>query len=343
MKFIHIADVHFDMPLIVLKNNRELVKKRRAEQRQVFKDVIKLAKDEEIDCLFISGDLFEQKYIEKSTIEFIISSLQLIPNVKVFITPGNHDPYIKNSPYKTYAWPSNVKIFNKDISKISCGDADIYGFGFEEYEIQENNLKDLKIENPAKINILITHGNLIGKSHYNDLDIKDLEKFDYVALGHIHAKKIDNKIVYPGSLLSCGFDECGEHGLVIGEITKNDLKYEFKNMEYHHFEVKDIDISDAKIPSDVIDKLNIGEDIYQIILKGQKNLDIKELITQIKLSFTNVCDIKNETYLPYNLEEIATQKNIKGIFTKKMLELLNNEPENKEVIEKAIEITYSSL
>lgn len=344
MKFIHIADIHFDTPLVSLKNNRELIKKRRAEQKQVFKEVTKLAKEEKVDCLFMCGDLFEQKYIEKSTIEFMIGSLQLIPNVKVFIAPGNHDPFIKNSPYKTYAWPSNVKIFNKDISKISCGDVDIYGFGFEDYEVSENVITDLEIENPEKVNILVTHGNLIGKSRYNDLSEKDLEKFDYVALGHIHDKKIDNKIVYPGSLLACGFDECGEHGLVIGEISKGNLKYEFKNMEKHHFANIEVNISDAKIPSDVTDMLNVPEeDICRIILKGTKNIDIKEIEEVINNLYKNVCEIKNETTLPYDLEEIAKQKTLKGIFTKKMLELIEKEPENKEEIMKAIELAYASL
>ncbi len=118
MKFIHMADLHFDTPLVSLKNNRELIKKRRTEQRQVFRDVIALAKKENVDFLFISGDLFEQKFVEKGTIEFIISSFQLIPDTKIFISPGNHDPFIKNSPYNLYEWPENVTIFNGEVRNV---------------------------------------------------------------------------------------------------------------------------------------------------------------------------------------------------------------------------------
>ena len=58
-------------------------------------------------------------------------------------------------------------------------------------------------------------------SKYLDIKSKDLEKFDYVALGHIHERKIDgSNIVYPGSLLSIGFDELGEHGIVIRRFEK---------------------------------------------------------------------------------------------------------------------------
>ncbi len=87
MKFIHIADLHFDTPLVSLKNNRDLIKKRRTEQKQVFRDVISLAKKEKVDFLFISGDLFEQKFVEKGTIDFILSSFELIPDTKIFIAP----------------------------------------------------------------------------------------------------------------------------------------------------------------------------------------------------------------------------------------------------------------
>ena len=39
--------------------------------------------------------------------------------------------------------------------------------------------------------------------------------------GHIHEKKVDeSKIIYPGSLMSIGFDELGEHGIVIRKFRK---------------------------------------------------------------------------------------------------------------------------
>ena len=343
MRFIHIADLHLDTPLVSLRNNRSLIKKRRAEHKQIFKDVIKLAKEESVDFLFISGDFFEQKFVEKNTVDFIIGSLELIPDVKVFIAPGNHDPYIKNSPYVTYKWPQNVTIFKKKIEKISFDDVDIYGFGFEDYELSEDLLGGFKVDDSEKINVLVTHGSLNAKSKYNDVSERDLKQFDYVALGHIHLPKLDNKIVYPGALVACGFDECGEHGLVVGDLEKNNVTYEFKNMEYRHFNIIEIDISDAKIISDVLDKLKFEDDIYRVVLQGNKNLDIDELSETIYAMSENICEVRDETHLPYDLEQIATSKNLKGIFTRKMLEYLEKNPRSEEEVMKAIEITFNSL
>ena len=41
--------------------------------------------------------------------------------------------------------------------------------------------------------------------------------FDYVAMGHIHKTTYaqNKKIIYPGSPISFGFDELGEHGMVV--------------------------------------------------------------------------------------------------------------------------------
>ena len=346
MKFIHIADVHFDIPMISLRGNREFIKKRRIEQKQAFRDVIQLAKKEKVDCLFISGDLFEQKFVENNTIEYIISNFQLIPNVSIFISPGNHDPYIKDSPYETFEWPDNVTIFKNDYGMISLEDCDIYGVGFENYEEDLDVIKDINIEDESKINILVTHGTLNGAMHkYHDIKERDLKKFDYVALGHIHEKKVDDsRIIYPGSLISCGFDEPGEHGFVKGEITKDGCEIEFISTNCKEYKRVEIDISNFNNFSEVIEKLNMDDSFYRIILKGTKNFNLDELIDSIKELGKNVCEIRDKTTLPYDFESIKNQENLKGVFTKKILDEMENmtDDEKNETL-KTIELIYQMM
>ena len=71
MKFIHIADMHFDSPFVNLSDKDGLGDFRRLEQRKTFKKVIEYIKENDIKYLFIAGDLYEQKYIKKSTIQYI--------------------------------------------------------------------------------------------------------------------------------------------------------------------------------------------------------------------------------------------------------------------------------
>ena len=45
MKFVHIADMHFDSPFINLADKENLGEKRRLEQRKIFKKVIEYIKE----------------------------------------------------------------------------------------------------------------------------------------------------------------------------------------------------------------------------------------------------------------------------------------------------------
>ena len=77
---------------------------------------------------------------------------------------------------------------------------------------------------------------------------------------------------------------------------------------------------------------------YKLILTGTKNFEINtgELLKYI--THTNIVKIKDNTKLDIDLESISEQNNLKGIFVKELLEEIQNHPEEKENIEKAIEI-----
>ena len=59
MKFIHMADMHFDAPFSRLHQNG-MGDNRRLEQRKVFKNIIEYIKENKIPYLFIAVDLYEQ-------------------------------------------------------------------------------------------------------------------------------------------------------------------------------------------------------------------------------------------------------------------------------------------
>ena len=230
MKFVHIADMHFDSPFVNLSDRDGLGDLRRLEQRKVFRKIIEYIKENDIKYLFIAGDLYENEYVKRSTIEYINNLFKEIPDTFVFISPGNHDPIIKNSYYSQFSWNSNVKIFNSNIEKIETEEANIYGYGFDDFYCVNSGIERIELEKNGKLNILEIHGTLDGANiedkQYNSMSQKMLlEKgFDYIAMGHIHKKYYDSKgkqkIVYPGSTISLGFDELGEHGMIVRRDRK---------------------------------------------------------------------------------------------------------------------------
>ncbi|MBR0492010.1 MAG: DNA repair exonuclease [Clostridia bacterium] len=359
MKFVHIADLHFDSPFVNLADKEGLGETRRLEQRKIFKKVIEYIKDNNIKYLFISGDLYEHKYIKKTTIEYINNLFKEIPNTLIFISPGNHDPYLKNSYYNKFNWNENVKIFKNKIEKIETENANIYGFGFDDFYCTDCGIENLEIEEKNKINILVIHGTLNGASleekQYNSIKSKTLEEkgFDYVALGHIH--KLDyntyenQRIVYPGSTASLGFDELGQHGMIVGELDKEKIKLEFIPIDETEFEIQNLDITQINSKEELIEtinELNIEENnLIEIYLTGKRNFEIDTY--EIKKFITNekIIKIKNKTKINYNLEKIAEENTLRGIFVKKMLDKYNllESEEEKSILENSIEIGLESL
>ena len=134
MKFVHIADVHFDCPFSSLSVRENLSDNRRLGQRNVFRKVIEYIKDNDIDYLFIAGDLYETEYVRKSTINYINNLFLEIPNTKIFISPGNHDPFFKNSYYNEFEFSKNVYIFkNTNFECKEYQNLNIYGMGFQDF------------------------------------------------------------------------------------------------------------------------------------------------------------------------------------------------------------------
>ena len=385
MRFIHMADIHFDSPFTVLASKKDLSNIRRLEQREAFKKVIEYINKEKIPFLFISGDLYEQEYIRESTIEYINNLFKTIPDTKIFISPGNHDPFLKNSFYNTFKWNNNVTIFNEEIKRIELEDADIYGYGFNDFYCSNSKVEEIQIKNKEKINILLVHGALDSSktidTQYNPISTTKLKEigFDYIALGHIHKKTDKNKynFIYPGSMISFGFDELGEHGMLEIKIEKNNnlnnleenkininnysnnleenkknknnylknenkTKISFVKLDNRVFEEKKLDVSEINSEEEMIEKINCIEtdenNFYKIILTGTKNIEINTNILCKLIAKNNILKIEDKTETKYDFDKLVEQNNLKGIFVKKMIQKLNDENFKEEEIIKAIEI-----
>lgn len=346
MKFVHIADMHFDMPFTVLSKN-DLAEERRLDQRKAFQKMIDYIKENNIEYLFIAGDFYENEYIRKSTIDYINDCFKQIPETKIYITPGNHDPYLVNSYYNKYEWSENVYIFTK-LDKVSNGDVNIYGYGFEDFHFNKV-IPPVDLDN-SKINILVMHADLNGKSdetgEYNSILESDLKKsnFNYVALGHIHKTNYEeNKnIIYPGSMIAGGFDELGNHGMIVGEIEEQtkELSTEFIILDEKEFVEIELDSSNFSSKEELIENINNtkldSNKYYKIVLTGTKNIEIdtNDLIKYVESR--NIIKLKDKTKVEYDLEKISKEQSLKGIFVKELLEQINEE--NREQILESIYI-----
>lgn len=356
MKFVHMADMHFDAPFSSLATKNNLGDVRRLEQRNAFRKVIEYIKENKIDYLFIAGDLYEEKDVRKSTIEFINNEFKKISDTKIFIVPGNHDPYIKNSYYDKFKFNENVYIFKENIDVYEDNDIRIFGVGFTDFYMNENPLKDFKIEKDLKITILISHCDINGVQDkdgfsYNPILLSKLKEldFDYTALGHIH--NIDfipnEKISYSGSTISLGFDELGKHGVIVGELVNGKLTTSFLQIDDRLFTEFELNVENCGSDEEIIEKideLNFNEkESVKIILIGNKNFDINIRKILSLISNENVIKIKDKTKINIDIEKLINENSLKGLFIREVIEKYNNNEIDEEDVEKIIQIGIDAM
>ena len=96
-----------------------------------------------------------------------------------------------------------------------------------------------------------------------------------------------------------------------------------------------------------INELNFNEnELIEIILIGKRNFEINTYELNKLIFNEKIIKIKNKTKINYNLEKIANENTLKGLFAKNIKNKLNDETlteEEKEIVEKAIEIAFDAL
>ena len=157
----------------------------------------------------------------------------------------------------------------------------------------------------------------------------------------------NENIIYPGSTISLGFDELGEHGMVVGEINKNEKKLEFIKLDETEFVEKEINCTEINSIEELIEKINEinieKNKLYKIILIGKRNFEIN-IYDLYKYELNEkIIKIKNKTKPNYNLEEISKENTLRGLFAKEILEEIKNKNYNEEIIENALEIGMEIL
>ena len=173
-------------------------------------------------------------------------------------------------------------------------------------------------------------------------------------MGHIHKLDYDTipnqKIVYPGSTISLGFDELGEHGMIVGEIEGKELKLKFIPLDEKKFTKKEINITEITSKEELIETINdleIKDNEYvEIVLTGNRNFEINKYDILKYIENNRIIKLKDKTKIGYDLEKISKETTLKGLFVQEMQKRITQEnlsQEEKEIIEKAIEIGFEAL
>ena len=345
MNFIHIADLHLDGKAKTAGGDSE---KRRQEILNAFVKMIDYIKSKDIKYLFIAGDFYEHKYIRDTTIEIVIEQFKKIPNTHIFITPGNHDPYVVNSVYDRFVFPENVHIF-KEMEVIETKDANIFGVGYIDFfprkSVNYSNINPIK---NGKKNILVVHTDIYALDNEYFKEVYKLTKkgFDYVAMGHIHMGNYDpnSNVLYSGSFAKYNFKSAkyDKAGAIYGEFTPYGLKTELMQFDNTKYIEHVLDISNIKSVLSLILEINNlkfnNNEIVRIILEGDKNFDINKKYILDNINNGNIVQIVDDTKLKLDYKKMKEEVSLIGIYLQNADKLIESLQEKRAKVLDEIEI-----
>ena len=323
MKFVHLGDLHIGKRVndFLMLNDQEYV----------LEQIIDIIGKEKIDGVLIAGDVYDKQVPSLEAINLFDDFLTRIANmdVKVFIISGNHDSaerlsfagrlIEKSGVYIAPMYEGNVI---KHTVKDEYGDIDIYMLPYvkpvhvkkyyPDREIDSYNdalkcvMESVDIDE-KKRNIIVAHQFVTGATvcdseelsigGLENVDASIFDKFDYVALGHIHgAQKVQRDTLrYSGTPLKYSFSEINHKK----SVTIVDIKDKKDNEVDICIELKELKpLHDMRKLKGGYDEITLKEnyintdtrDYMHIILTDEE--DIPDAIGKLRAIYPNIMKLE---------------------------------------------------
>ena len=354
VKILHTADMHIGAAESFLG---VAAQSRRYETLLTFEKICDLAVSEQVAIMIIAGDLFDSNRVEENFVDAVFNKISAIAPIKVVFAAGNHDPLNAESPFLTRNLPNNLFVLGTKDECITFEELNVcvYGRGFDNVYLRGEEKFSLA-PSETRINIMAQHGELKSdlNSDYNAITPKFVKfsGMDYIALGHVHKKsdigRIDNTyFAYCGCPEGQGFDELDEKGVYIGEIGKGICNLEFVSVSKRKHIFAKVDISgkeeSVQISEHILNELkntygeNFADNLYKIELTGEISADTEIVLSEIESRITPslyFVKLKDATEYRVDLESLAKENTLKGVFVKNMCEKMKDMSEEEKALYK---------
>lgn len=360
MKLIHISDLHIGRRV----RGFSLIE----DQKHILSQIIEVAKKEDIQGIIIAGDIYDTSIPTAEAVSVFDEFISILHSLKIncYIVSGNHDNVHRVSfgsqimanegihfakkysgelePIEiekdVYIWllpfirPFEVRDFHSD---FACGSYD---------EMMKAVIETSNVDT-TKTNILVAHqfvtcngkdperseSETTSLGTMDNVDVSNFEKFDYVALGHIHKPQPMGKqtVRYSGSPLKYSFSEKNDKkSMIVLDIKPKDIKFDF-------IEFKPLrDMVEVVGTFDEITKLKPTKDYARIVLKDEDYiLDVKKKLEPI---FENVMEIVYDNTYTHSNNYEDLNINDEKISPLELFKIFYEKQNNKEMSDSQIEI-----
>ena len=316
MKIIHCADIHLDSALSTNMSSMQ-ASERRKELLNTWVKMVEYGADNGVRVIIIAGDWFDTSNIFVNTADIIAGTIRKYSNMDFVYLPGNHD---ERACIGMLGKHKNLMVLDKECNSVRYDDVVIAAYG-----------KKLQLKN-EDVNIVVAHEEL------SDVKLLAGKNIDYLALGHIHKHMegvIDQRGMwcYSGCLEARGFDESGEQGFVLLEVTAGRIIHTFVPFGYRHvhditvdvvYESEESGMDTILLCDKIADRLVSipGKDMVKVRIKGAMTpgdvINVSYINSYFKDKFYGF-RIEDGTDMILDIDMLSRERSLKGEFIRAVL------------------------
>jgi exonuclease SbcD len=319
MKLIHLSDLHIGKRV----NEVSMIE----DQEYILLQILQIIDEERADAVLIAGDVYDKSVPSAEAVTLFDDFLCRLAKRKipVLIISGNHDSPERLAFGNRLLELGGIHIspvYDGSVRSVSLTDehgevvfwlmpflkpAQVKRFypeaGIETYTdacrtvIEKMNLDE------SKRNVLLAHQFVTGAATCDseeisvggsdNVDASIFEKFDYVALGHIHGPQNvgSNRIRYCGTPLKYSLSEAAHHKsvTVVKLGPKGDLALELRPLNPRH-DLRQIRGTFAELTEESFYKGTAVEDYIHVALTDEE--DVPEAMGKLRLIYPNLMQLK---------------------------------------------------
>ncbi len=362
IRFLHTSDIHLDTSFAGSGFPSRLGDRKREAIRATFRRILEDARLQEVHVVLIAGDLFEHERVTPDTIEYLKRQFENLGSIPVFISPGNHDPFIHGSPYREENWPSNVHIFREEVFRsVELPDAGVRvaGFGFTHNQMEERPFLTLPVLPGDRPNLVVCHASDSGrvppgKFRHGPFTIDEIagKNVLYCALGHYHQQRaVDNpidetQVWYSGIPEGRGWDEEGPRGYLLGEIDEGRVSVDARTCSQYPLKTLTLNCDGFTTREQILDAISQqggssydASTILRVRLEGtldsRLDLSFSELEERLAGKALHI-EWQDATEPAIDFDSISRERTLRGRFARQLNERIASAPgEERALLERA--------
>lgn len=361
MKLIHLSDLHLGIRV----NEYSMIE----DQKYILEQIIAAVDDEKPDCVIIAGDVYDRAVPSAEAVQLFDDLLWSLATreVKVFVISGNHDSAERMAFASRMLDAEGIHIsraYDGETQRVvlrdSLGEVNIYMLPFikpanvrrySEEEITSYTdavrlaVSKMDVDETVR-NVLVTHQFVTGSRRSeseeitvggtDNVDVTVFERFDYVALGHIHSPQncSSERVRYCGTPLKYSFSEAGENKsvTVVELAAKGELTVRTVPLTPMRDMVEIRGSYDELMSRSFYEGTTLREDYVHAILTDEE--DVLDAVGRLRTVYKNLMKISYDntrTRADVSIEATADVERISPLqLFAEFYETQNNQPMTKE-------------